>query len=427
MLAAVRRRPLFALLPVLVLLAAAEVAGRTLAPPPEETASARTYDPSAAPLVQEPDGAWTFAAPDLFRPQRWTTPTDAFRVVVVGDSTVYGQLPDALAQGLSVPGRAVEVLNFGLRGAASDRARILADAAFAQDADLVVVYVGHNEVTEARLNPVSLRSLGARRTERAFLRSGIGRLLAPVVAPLRTDRDAARVAMSAKGDAAAVPVSDAEWAEVERSYRRNLEGICDARGAVPLVLVEPVSSLLARAEGPAEDPARATVEDAVDAGFVALRSGDAAGALAWADRLLRDFPDRAPALSLRGQALVALGRRDEGVDVLRAARAGDAHPVRATERHHAVVREVAAGCGAAVAAPEAAFLADPRTLAPGDPLFQDPVHPTVPGSVLLAGTIAAAAPLPAGARWDPAAVRLVEPRTEAERGWRIERAPDVAP
>ncbi|MDP6935187.1 MAG: hypothetical protein QGG40_19865, partial [Myxococcota bacterium] len=56
------------------------------------------FDPLAPPLKETSPDRWTFTQTFKFRPQEWTTPKpDAtWRVIVIGDSTVYGTLPEVL-------------------------------------------------------------------------------------------------------------------------------------------------------------------------------------------------------------------------------------------------------------------------------------------------------------------------------------------
>jgi lysophospholipase L1-like esterase len=415
------RRLGFALIPVLLVLIGAELVGRTREAP-RAGDLARSYDPDLALVT---DGARRTTVGSLLHPQVWAFPTPTWRVAFVGDSTVWGQLPAAFARGLGgreagpqaplAPAPPVEVLNFGIRGAASDRALRAAEAAAAQDLDLLVVYVGHNEVTEARLNPSSLRPRWQRRLVSTLLGSGTARLLGSALDPVRARVEPARDALRATGDAAARPLSPEEWAPIAASYRRNLEAIC-ALG-LPTLFVTPVSSLVNPGEAP--DGSATVLRDALMSGYAAARLGDPADALAWAERLQAYYPDYGPPRALRGVALLGMGQREAGLAELREARRRDAQPARATEAHFEILAEVARGCGARRVDPNDTFLADPRYLSPEDPLFMDRVHPTLPGNILLAEAIAAAAPLPGGVRFDPRAVDLQPPADEAQRGWKV--------
>lgn len=401
------RRALFALVPLLALLGVTEAVGRRR-PDPRAGRPELLYEPGAALVTRAGDTVRT-TRPELHE-QSWAMPAPGYRVAFVGDSTVWGQLPEAFAQGTTHDGSPIEVLNFGIRGAASDRALVEAQSAVDQDIDLLVVYVGHNEVTEARINPFSRRPLWKRELIAGLFRTGTARLLEPWIGGLRQAEPEAGT-FRPQGDAVPRPLEEAEWTGIAAGYRENLAAIC-ALG-VPTVLVEPISSLV----NPGEPPdGAATTRDALRDGYVDLREGAPAAALRWADDLGRFYPSYGPPHALRGLAWIQLGRRDEGVEELRTARRLDAQPSRATEAHFAILREVGADCGATVVPAEPSFLADPRYLDPADPLFMDRVHPTLAGNVLLASVIAGAVP---GLAYDPARVTLPTPSDEATRGWKL--------
>ena len=124
---------------------------------------------------------------------------------------------------------------------------------------------------------------------------------------------------------------------------------------------------------------------------------------------------------LEGVSAIQRGDREAGVAALRAARLADHHPWRVTEPMAAVIRREAEACGATFVAPEDAFLADARYLAPADPLFEDQVHPTFDGvRVLAMAVVAGLAPmLPAGATWSDPGDIVSAPRTDAARGYQV--------
>jgi len=325
-------------------------------------------DPRIPVLEPCGPGCWTFAEAvvDSFHPRRWQTPPPAgtFRIVALGDSTVLGPFPGMLEAGLRVPGQSVEVLNFGLGGAASTHTLQVAREALEQAPDLVLVYVGHNEIMEARDDPSSSLSLAARRRRATLRSSGLATLVRAPLAAI------AELADSEDEDPSvgAGPLGDEEWRRVGAAYQRNLEQICAlAEGAgAPLFMVEPVSSL----------------QHSQD---LQLR-GEAVGA---------------EELQARGLELLAAGERPEALALLSEAREGEWLPDRAHRGHRERVAQAAARCGATLVAAHPAFEAAPRLLDPGDPLFGDPVHPSSHGALLLAGLIAEAiAPsLPSGSRF----------------------------
>lgn len=365
------KRVFFALLPLCLLLLTIELIGRRL---PDDPAS--LYDPRAPVLTEAGPGLVTFTSGRL-RPQTWSATTDAFRIIVVGDSTVYGRFPDALATVVTVPGRSVEVLNFGLPGAASDRVRTLVRAALTQDPDLILVYVGHNEVLESRLNPASRRSLVARTLLYGFLRTGSGRLIERV-APRRGERSDGTQAWDGS------PLQPDEWPAIAATYEENLRGMIADAGAASLRLIAPISSLAAPGQFPVGTPEVAMQQ--VVRGLQLLQEEDPDGARRIAERLLAQYPSAGPPLALRGLARLQMRQRAEGLADLLAARRQDGRPVRATEAHLAVLRAVASDT---LIETEAPFLSDARYVDPRDPLFVDPVHPSEAGNLLLARVVAA--------------------------------------
>jgi len=433
-----RRKLVFTALTAVAALAALDLLGRLVFGDPRELPAsgeqgvAFLSDPTAPILEELAPGTFTFArdageASIMFREQTWTSPPDPadFRVITVGDSTVYGPFPDALAAGLVVPSRTVELLNFGANGSASDRTRNVARAAVGQRPDLLVVYVGHNEVMESRRDPASLRPFWRRALRSHVRHSGVGRALSRLIGPLvrrLTPPPPPPPAEMTWPAHLCGAVDDDDWAVVGASYRRNLSALAaDARAAgVTVALVEPVSSLQRSDDVPVAaqvaDPALAGVTE----GLQACRDGRAAEALARGDQLASQFPDLGEPQLLRGHALLALGRPDDARTALTDARRREIHPTRASDRHATVLREVAAAEGAVFVPVDDTFVADARYLAADDPLFIDEMHPSPAGNILLARAVieGLTAVLPEGSRYDASRVdpsRLTGP---GPRGFR---------
>jgi lysophospholipase L1-like esterase len=438
---ATSRRLVFAAVATMLALLLVELVGRLVLPDPREAGFGRRSldegfldDPLAPVTVTLAPGTRGFARRGYrFRPQTWALPkpSDTYRIAFVGDSTVHGRLPDALQAGLVVPGRTVEVLNFGLSGAASDRVHLLARGAIHERPDLMLVYVGHNESVSAALNPASRRSLATRAVISTVTNSGVGRLLHRPFLAARASLEN-RVALGSKDDgffSVSIAATEAslrhDQARVVSRYEANVAALCrEVRAAgIPLALVEPVSSLTHAGSLP--DDAPESLVQGVQESVCLIRAGDLPRGQRRAAEVSERWPLVGPPWSLQGSVLLAEGRSTEALDAFRRARRLDAHGGRASEPYADALRRVAAACGATFVPTEAPFLADARYLADGDPLFVDRVHPTLPGNALLAHAIASAirTALPAGAGFDAGRAMVLGPSTERERAFRIE--PDI--
>ncbi|MCK6502978.1 hypothetical protein L6R53_06210 [Myxococcota bacterium] len=426
-----RRRLLFALVPLFLVLAAGEAAGRLLLGDPRWTGFAEewrnralTYDPSA-PVTVARGAVVGFARGGVdLRPQTWTLPKPAgtFRLVVVGDSTVYGQLPDAFREGLRLGGGdRLEVLNFGMPGAASDRVRILWQAALAQEPDLLLLYTGHNEWLEYGLNPQALTPFAARRVLSALRHGGWGRLLGQVL-PTRPPPDLR--SRKEQYDLSLQPPLPL----VIAAYRANLARICQAgqRAGARFAFLQPTSNLLAPGNlGPGVDPDGSVMATLFQAA-ADLRAGHTAAAEAAVARVLAERPDTSPALVLDGRLRLARGDRETAMAQLVRARALDPARDRAFEPHSAALQDVAAACGAPYLPTEAPLYDLPDAFDLARPYFLDPVHPSARGYVALAAIVtaqlSAAGLLPADAHFDDRVV-LPEQNDPHQRGWHI--LPDI--
>src|SRR5262245_45760756 len=109
------RRLLGATVATLLTVGIPDTAGRLTRPDPRAHLPHPTsmiYSPSVPILREEEPGHWTFAwDSSFFRERHWETPAPegTYRVIVAGDSTVYGLFPAALEKVLHVPDREVEV------------------------------------------------------------------------------------------------------------------------------------------------------------------------------------------------------------------------------------------------------------------------------------------------------------------------------
>jgi len=347
----------------------------------------------------------TEAAAEAMHQRSWSVPAadDTWRVVALGDSTVYGPFPETLEAGLRIPGRAVEVLNFGMIGAVSLNVRSLIEVALAQEPELILVYVGHNETLGLRSEPINRQSFRARAASSRLVHSGLGWLARLPMLLLDEEEDQLEHFEDACAEGACGPLTDEEWASVAPIYARNLEETCALAGdaGVPVLLIMPVSSFFDDVDlqiaARLVDPAASRVRD----GLQQLADGDDDAAARTAAALEARLPELAALDVLRGALAAAGGEPEVGLARLRAARRGESLPDRAHERHAEVLRGVADACGARFLSADA-FELDPRALALDDPLFVDQVHPSFLGNLKLSELVVAALDgvLPAGSSFD---------------------------
>jgi lysophospholipase L1-like esterase len=274
-------------------------------------------------------------------------PPGTLRVIGLGDSTSYGLFVGADAAFIEVlgeeiaaaTGKPVEALNLGCAGFASDRVLALLPTALALGPDLVVVYVGHNEMLVGSDGPAAgptpalrLRAaLLARSSLFAWLDLGWTRLLRGA----ETERVREEVAALEAGEiptfvpeavpaARRVEPSPEFRARAAARYRENLTAIADAGRAagVPILFVLPVANLL-RPPGLSFHADRFAKEKEFDAALrasAALReAGKLEPALAELDRAIALSPEFALTRFQRGELLAELGREDEARSELRAA------------------------------------------------------------------------------------------------------------
>jgi tetratricopeptide (TPR) repeat protein len=337
------------------------------------------------------------------------------RVVCVGDSTCFGHPFEPpvpypcwieMRLGELLPNASIEVLNLGSNGFSSEDVLDLLEETDLAGADVLVVYVGHNEFLDRNLLPIVNPFAHALR--RALSRSRLGTVaLECVRRPVDARELVNRVKSERIRDAAFL--TDAELRRGADRYREHLERIvalATTRGARTL-LVHPVADLV---DTPTESSTfAATTPDAERTRFrkvlaeaMTARRGfqaelDRGGALE-ADRIAEslrrvDELERIDAgIALchyeRGWLLLRAGRTEEARRELQRALDEDGAPIRLTRALHEVIDEVALTHGAIVVDPRSDLDA---AAAPGLPgqngWFIDYVHPVLRGHQLLADTI----------------------------------------
>jgi lysophospholipase L1-like esterase len=363
----------------LALLAAFDVGLRLfgLLPPRDPMQGyAESYERGFSPLVEDGPDHWTirpdwanagenlatattrepgrlFLVPS-FRPARFLKHKAAGtrRIVALGDSTMFGLFAGAdgafaqlvarqVERTAAVP---VETVNLACPGWASDRVANLMPTALGLEPDLVMVYVGHNELLGRLSAPAApLRDLSARLLSVSSLYSWgwHWRAQRQLDAAKARGEDAAALAagqvpvfdpMQIPSEQQALPTGR-EVDEAAERYRANLVRIAgrarDAR--VPLLFVVPAANLLmppavsVHEPGFAAAPAFHALQGEAKAAF---EGGDAARALALLDRAIALSPRFAMAHYWRGSILSAAGDLEGARRAFQQAVDGDARTIR---------------------------------------------------------------------------------------------------
>ena len=161
------------------------------------------YAEAPAHIVQgetDEGGAWCGPDPqlvatgdpyvDAMEPAKWRCdkPAGAYRIVVLGESSVQGfglpsgmTLPDQLGEALSGHAAPIEVINAGVAGYNSLQIRRMIPEIWRLSPDLVVLYAGHNDFTYYAVVEAALAArpplLRARRISDFFALTRLGRSL----------------------------------------------------------------------------------------------------------------------------------------------------------------------------------------------------------------------------------------------------------
>ena len=348
------------------------------------------------------------------RPYVEPAPPEALRVLFAGGSTVQGfphpkrlSAPSCLQEMLRDlhPGRHIEVYNAGITAASSFVvARAVEDGVRALEADLVVVYTGHNElygVYGAASLAQGGRAPWSKRLHYGMMQWRMTRLVVGLVGAFGTDEPQPADLLETMSRTGSVPVDDPRRERAAANLEGNLRDVaafCRERG-IPLVLCTLTSNERGFAPGGAAPPPGedgAAYLDLMQAGSRGQASAAALEALEEA-RELRE--DDACLHFLRGHHLERLGDGFAARQAYLQARELDTRPWRATARLNEVVRRVAAEEGALLAEVEARFLDHSPAAGVGWELMADHLHPTAAGQALLARAVAAAlreAPQPWG-------------------------------
>ena len=308
----------------------------------EELATATTSEPGRLFLVPS------------FRPARFAKhkAPGTRRIVALGDSTMFGLFAGAegafvqilARQATRASGTPVETVNLGCPGWASDRVANLMPTALGLEPDLVIVYVGHNELLGRLSAPAApLRDLSARLLSVSSLYSWgwHWRARRQLDAATARGEDAAALAagqvpvfdpMQIPREQQALP-TEREVDDAAERYRANLVRIAGrARDAqVPLLFVVPAANLTmppAVSLHPPGFPSGAAFDALQAEAKASFEGGDGPRALALLDRATALSPRFAMAHYWRGSILAAAGDTDGARRAFQQAVDGDARTIR---------------------------------------------------------------------------------------------------
>lgn len=362
-------------------------------------------------LVSNPRFGGNFFGEDLARPPlplrlSRTKPPGVRRVFVLGGSAARGEpdpafsLARTLAANLALahPDETFEVINTGLTAANSHVILPVARECLELEPDLLVVYLGNNEV----VGPFGLGPLGGRLPTPWLVRlvtgvraTRLGQLLARAL-PMGVAADRGRHwdGMTMFVDHA-VRADDPRLTGVRAAFGRNLEDLCAAaaRSGVPVVLATvavnttdqpPLLALHAPGTANTDSIRCATL---LAGAAQALERGDADAAEALLDAALVLDPEHAGGLYLCGRQLAAQGRPVEARARFRQACEGDALRFRADTGINDVIRAVASAYDNTVLADVAMAMEDVDHAT----VFLDHVHFSFAGNLAVGALLSTSA------------------------------------
>ena len=352
-------------------------------------------------------------------------PAGTFRIVVVGGSAARGypdpafsfsRYLDAMLRS-SYPGIRFELVNAAMTAANSHMMRPTARDCAKLKPDLLIVYMGNNEVVgpygPGTVFAGSSASLSAIRMGLWVKGTRVGQLLGNLVGALASGDGSAEWGGMAMFLENLVPADDDRLADTYDHFRRNMEDICrtgaDA-GASVVVCTVPVNLrhcapfASAHRQGlSAEDLAR--WQEAYDQGAAREQAGRHEPAV---ERFVAALAldDRSADLHFRlGRCYVELGRPAEASEHFKQARELDALRFRADAAINDTIRQVVRDAGGRVTLVDAEEIFETVAAvagSPGEDLFLDHVHPNYRGNYELARNVfrAVAARLPADVAGD---------------------------
>jgi len=336
-------------------------------------------------------------------------PEGGYRLFVLGGSSAHGfpwggeaaftrLLGEALRA--SWPGRPIEAINAAAMSYGSHRLRILVHELARHAPDLIVVYEGHNEFVERRFyDELRRRNEGLDPLRELLNRSRLYTAMTVLYERARGEEAGAGDARTT-GELLGLDVdreytvdlARVERAEVRERFEENLRAIVRvARGAGARVILCTVASNLrdwapnqSRFDDGVPFEKRQLVLQGIEAARQGLARGEAAAAVQALGAAVAVDPTYAEPRFLLGRAYEALGRWDDAREAYVAARDLDAQPARASSELNETIRRVARAEGALLVDVERLFEQQSEHGLVGFNLVEDYVHPKPEGHRLIA-------------------------------------------
>ena len=345
-----------------------------------------------------PQAAYRFFPPHLLRrvpaDQDFAAhkPEGTVRIFALGASTLVGfpnpvgtGFPDFLERILNdlYPERRFEVINGGITALSSICLIDFAEEVVGYDADVLILYTGHNEF----VGPFGPTTPFARVGSRRDLIRGVMHLKKARLYWL-LEEVASRVSrwVRPEGDEGfglhlvrdEISLHDPAYDATVENYGTNLEDIADraAAAGVPLLAGMLVSNM--RDFYPLASDCRTNDEKGAVGGLAGLTASEA---------LLRDHPECAAAHFELGQIHERAGRYREARQAFVLARDLDRLPFRAPSALNRRIDNLGRRRGVVVSNLDSAFTAAAQHGIPGNDLFTEYLHPTGEGHFLIAQTM----------------------------------------
>ncbi len=315
---------------------------------------------------------------------------ETVRIFTLGASTLVGfpnpvgtGFPDFLERILNdlYPDRRFEVINGGITALSSICLIDFAEEVVGYDADLLILYTGHNEFVGPFGPTTPFVKVGGRRALiRGFMALQKARLF------WLLDELAYRVSRWLRPETGEgfglhlvreeIGPRDPAYDAVVENYAVNLEELADraAAAGVPVLAGTLVSNL------------RDFFPLVSDCGPTAGMTADTWG-LTDTEAVLRDHPECAAAYFVRGQIHERHGRYREARQAFIMARDLDRLPFRAPSVLNRQIHDLGRRPGVTVSRLDSAFAAAAEHGIPGNDLFTEYLHPTVAGHFLMAKTL----------------------------------------